>query len=139
MNRLQRMLFVDDRTRRIHSALRQYSDVYEVTIAANVKEALRLLARYDWDIVSLDHDLTGIDFEDPDTPTCGMEIVRYIEKTGWPENRHKPDIIVHTSNIFAAYLMTVRLQALGFSVRQFQFQYDDQVENLKYDEKGLPV
>jgi len=35
--------------------------------------------------------------------------------------------------------MTVRLQALGFSVRQFQFQYDDQVENLKYDEKGLPV
>jgi hypothetical protein len=134
------MLFVDDRTRRIHSALRQYSDVYEVTIATNVKEALRALAREEWDVVSLDHDLTGIDFEDPDTSTCGMEIVRYIEKTGWPDHLlRKPKIFIHTSNLFAAHLMTIRLQALGFMVRQFRFQYDDEVENMKYDEKGLPV
>ena len=134
---MQRMLFVDDRTRRIHSALRQYSDVYEVTIATNVKEALRHLSRYDWDIVSLDHDLTGTDFEDPDTPTCGMEIVRYIEKTGWPENLQKPIIIIHTSNIFAAHLMMVRLRVLGMDVHYKQFQYDDQVENMKYDETCL--
>lgn len=81
-----KMLFVDDRTKRIHYALDVYGKEYDVTIAACVPEALRLLSSQDWAIVDLDHDLMGHDFEDPDTPTCGMEIVRYIRKCGgWPE------------------------------------------------------
>ena len=111
------MLFVDDRTKRLEYALTVLSEKFEVTIATNVKEALRLLSREDFDQVSLDHDLTGVDFEDPDTPTCGMEIVRYIEKTGgWPDQvRRKPEFVIHSSNLFAAHLMVMRLKNLGFT------------------------
>jgi hypothetical protein len=123
----RKMLFVDDRSKRIHSALRQYSGEYEVTIAANVKEALRLLSRESWDVVSLDHDLTGCDFEDPDTPTCGMEIVRYIEKCGWPVFIPQPVFWIHSSNLFAAHLMSTRLAGMGLSVLHKPFQYDEQV------------
>ena len=136
---LKKMLFVDDRTKRIHSALRQYADEYEVTIAANVKEALRAMAREDFDVISLDHDLTGCDFEDPDTPTCGMEIVRYIEKTGWPEEKPKPKFWVHSSNIFAAQLMVSRLRKMYLFAVWIKFKYDEPDPHLKYDEKGIPV
>jgi len=66
----KRLLFVDDRTKRIHYALNNYPD-YEVTIATCVPEALRQLVSQEWDVVSLDHDLNGHDFQDPDTPTGG--------------------------------------------------------------------
>lgn len=105
---MKRFLFVDDRSKRIHEALEKYSG-FELVIAPNVPEALRLLSRYDWDIVSLDFDLNGNDFSDPDSRTCGMEIVRYLERTAWPKSRKLPDFIVHSSNLFAAELMFKRL------------------------------
>lgn len=105
-----KMLFVDDRSKRIHAALRKYSAEYEVTIAPNVPEALRLLSGNDWDVVSLDFDLDGNDFGDPDSKTCGMEIIRYIEKTPWPEKKRVPDFVLHSSNLFAAELMYLRLR-----------------------------
>jgi hypothetical protein len=43
-----------------------------------------------------------------------MEVVRYLEKTGWPANKPRPRIRVHSRNIFAAYLMVTRLNAMGF-------------------------
>lgn len=106
-----RMLFVDDSTKRIHAALAQYSAAFDVTIATNVPEALRLLSRQDWDIISLDHDLGGCDYIDPNLPTSGMEIIRYIEKTGWPEKKPLPKWRIHSSNVFAAKLMVDRLNA----------------------------
>lgn len=133
------MLFVDDRTKRIHSALRQFSQDYDLTIACNVREALRQMAQNDFAVISLDHDLTGCDFEDPDTPTCGMEIVRYIEKTGWPEHKRKPEFIIHSSNVFAAHLMTVRLQAMGFSAWEKRFVYDEPDQHIKYDKDGIAL
>lgn len=134
----QKMLFVDDRTKRIHYALNEYSKDYDVTIATCVPEALRQLSGNQWDVVSLDHDLNGHDFQDPDTPTCGMEIVRYIAKTGWPKWIRQPVFWVHSSNLFAAHLMTVELQKLGFVVLYRPVRY--KVENMKYDkETGLPI
>src|SRR3990167_9814143 len=130
------MLFVDDRSKRIHAALLQYSCEYDVTIAPNVSETLRLLCAQPWDVVSLDHDLTGCDFEDPDTPTCGMEVARYIQKTGWPFS-WEPEWIVHSSNAFGAHALTVALQRLDFRhVRQERFTYP--VEHMTYDKDGLP-
>lgn len=130
-----RMLFVDDRTKRIHYALESYPE-FEVTIATCVPETLRAMSSQNWDVISLDHDLDGHDFSDPDTTTCGMEIVRYIGKTGWPSQRQKPIFWVHSSNLFAAHLMTVSLTELGFDVWYKPITY--KVENMKYDEKGLP-
>jgi hypothetical protein len=67
----------------------------------------------DFDLISMEHDLTE-SFEDPDSPTSGMAVVRYLEKTGWPEGKRRPRIHVHTRNIFAARLMVTRLNAMGF-------------------------
>lgn len=120
-----KVLFVDDRSKRIHSALRQYS-FSKVTIAPSAREALRLISSQDWDVISLDHDLNGSDFQDPDDPTSGMEIIRYIKKTGWPIDRKKPVFIVHTSNLFASRMMGERLSALGFVVYKVPFEYDDE-------------
>lgn len=124
------------------AALQQY-DVhfggkYDVTLAANVQEALRAIVRNDFEIWSLDHDLRGCDFEDPDSNESGMEIVRYLEKTAWPEGKPKPYIWVHSSNLFAAELMVVRLNKIGFLAWQRQFVYE-KVEHMKYDKDGLPV
>lgn len=130
------LLFVDDRTKRIHWALENLKG-YDVTIATCVPEALRQMSSSDWDVVSLDHDLNGHDFQDPDTPTCGMEIVRYIEKTGWPFGKKKPVMRVHSSNIFAAHLMIVRLKALGFEVFKDTIVYEK--ENMTYDTNGKPL
>jgi hypothetical protein len=116
-----KLLFVDDRTKRIQYAL-SLTD-YDVTIATCVPESLRFLSSTDFDIVSLDHDLTGHDFDDPDTPTCGMEIVRYIEKTGWPPQRKRPHFQIHSKNLFAAHLMITRLRNMGFSVSQTVIDY----------------
>ncbi|RPJ28024.1 MAG: hypothetical protein EHM33_05960 [Chloroflexi bacterium] len=136
----KKMLFLDDRTRRIHSALRQFSDKWDVTIATNVKETLRLLVRQDFDEVRLDHDLRGVDFENPDSPEAGMEVVRYIEKCGgWPGGKRKPIFRIHSSNLFAAHMMVIRLQALGLYAFYEPFQYDDEEGHMKYDEEGLPI
>jgi hypothetical protein len=131
----RKMLFVDDRTKRIHYALNNFPE-YDVTIATCVPEALRLMVREDWDMISLDHDLNGHDFQDPDTPTCGMEIVRYIEKTGWPPQRKQPVFLIHSSNLFAAHLMVTRLSRLGYHAYWYGITYPK--ENMTYDEKGIP-
>lgn len=119
-----RMLFVDDSTRRIHSALKKYADLYDVTICANVPEALRYLSSREWDMVSLDFDLNGQDFQDPDEKTCGMEIVRYLTKTSWPADRHMPKFIIHSSNALGARLMSQGLRKLGFEVWEERYQYE---------------
>ena len=130
------MLFVDDRSKRIHYALNNFPN-YEVTIATCVPETLRLLVSQNWDVVSLDHDLNGHDFEDPDTPTCGMEIVRYIIKTGWPPQLQKPEFWIHSSNLFAGHLMITTLIKSGYRAHWNKIDY--KVKNMQYDKKGLPI
>lgn len=123
-----KMLFVDDSTRRIHDALRKYGEKYDVTICANVPEALRYLSREDWAVVSLDFDLNGYDFQDPTDKDCGMEIVRYIATTGWPPQKPKPNFVLHSSNAFGAKLMGNVLDKMGFLVQRWRYQYDDRGE-----------
>src|SRR5258706_12666583 len=105
-----KLLFVDDRSKRIHSALKKYGDDYDVVIAPNVPEALRLLSSQEWDIVSLDFDLDGNDFVDPESKTCAMEIVRYFKKTGWRNSRRLPVFIIHSSNSFGAEMLASALK-----------------------------
>lgn len=118
-----KLLFVDDRSKRIHSALKKYGAEYDVRIAPNVKEALRLMSTDDWDVVSLDHDLNGDDFQNPEDKTSGMEIVRWIERFGWP-HKSKPMFIIHTSNLFVANEMKSRLQDCGQQVHSERFIYE---------------
>lgn len=106
------LLFLDDRSERLHVALEQYSNDFNVTLVCTVNECLRKMAFEEFDVISLDHDLNGGDFENPKSCTSGMEIVRYLEETGWPQSKRKPYFYVHSSNIFAASAMVARLNAI---------------------------
>lgn len=136
-----KLLFLDDRTKRREYAEKEYGISYDVTCVSCVPEALRYMCSHEWNIISLDHDLMGVDFQDPDMETTGMEIVRYLEKCGgWPTRTiaHKtPDFWIHSSNLFAAHLMIVRLEKMGFHAHQKGIRYP--VENMKYDKEGLPI
>lgn len=94
-----------------------------VTIVTNVKDCLRKLSAEDFDEVWLDHDLGGVDFVDPDSRECGMEVIRYIKKTGWPDKKKRPIFNIHSSNTFAANLMRESLLQLGFTVSCSRFGY----------------
>lgn len=118
-----KLLFLDDRSKRLHAALIKFSDNFDVVLCSNVKECLRLMSREDFQIISLDHDLNGCDFEDPDSSNAGMEVVRYLEKTGWPAGKKRPIFYVHSSNIFAAHLMVTRLLAMDFDAKWDRFEY----------------
>ena len=130
-----KVLFVDDRWKRFQYAQRVYA-YCDLVIAPNFKEAMRAMSSRDFDYISLDHDLDGCDFQDPDSDTCGMAIVRYISKTGWPEQRIKPAFLVHSSNLFAAHLLQVSLAELGFEVSYKPCVYE--VEHMTYNKEGLP-
>lgn len=120
----KKLLFLDDRTKRTQAAANVHAS-FDVTIVSNVKECLRYMSQKDWDVISLDHDLNGCDFEDPDSSNAGMEVVRYIEKTGWPEGKKKPLFIVHSSNIFAAHLMVTRLREINLMAEWHRFEYPE--------------
>ncbi len=107
-----RILFLDDNPDRIIAAKESYGD--DVKIVTTVRDCLRELSFHDWDIVSLDHDLGGKEFVDPDSEFCGMEVIRYLEKTSWPKRRQFPDFVIHSSNFFAAELMKTRLVEMFF-------------------------
>lgn len=120
-----RMLFLDDCTKRIEAARLIYGEGFSLTCVYNVKECLRYMSREDWDIVSLDFDLDGNDYTDPNNVNSGMAIVRYIELFGWPDNRKKPEFSIHSSNSFAVSMMVKRLDALGFRAAHIPLVYPE--------------
>ena len=141
---LPRMLFLDDRTKRIESAMKQYAGKYELTIVTNAKECLRYLCRQEFDIVSLDHDLNGDDFQDPDDVTSGMEVVRYIVKCGgFPTAiaRQNPTVWIHSSNLFAASKMIDELTKVNVYALYNKFEYENEKKSCdckKVETKELP-
>ena len=121
----KKMLFLDDRTKRIHSALFKYGHEYDVTIVTNVKECLRYMAAFDYNVISLDHDLNGCDFDDPTGKDSGLEVVNYITSTGWPPGKPKPQFWIHSRNIFAGHQMATVLMEHDFPVSSKPFIYPD--------------
>lgn len=117
-----RVLFLDDRSKRIHSAIKKFADC-DLTIVATVVECLRFLSSEEFDYVFLDHDLGGREFVDPNDKDCGMEVVRYLEN-GWIPGKKKPDFVIHSSNSFAAYGMENRLRNAGYEVSRKRWEYD---------------
>ena len=122
--RLPRMLLLDDRTKRIEAARKKYTQQYDVTFVHNAKECLRYLCKQEWDIVSLDHDLDGNDFQSPEDTSSGMEVVRYMKV--WMDQYPKPEVWVHSSNLFASRVMLSILKEYGFRAYYRKFEYDEQ-------------
>ena len=134
-----KLLFLDDRSKRLHAALRKYGDDYDVTLVATAKECIKMLSNEGpWDVVSLDHDLCFEEFVNSDREDCGMEVVRwlllhknhfflaqYFQTLGSPPKK----FIIHTSNRAAAMLMEDELREFvgttGIQIVIERFTYDD--------------
>ena len=76
--------------------------------------------------VYLDHDLGGEAFVNTKREDCGMEVVRWLEKTSHkhPEEFEKltsTEFIIHTWNTHAGPIMTDREQKIGLKVRYVPF------------------
>jgi len=132
---MPKLLFLDDRSKRLHAAIWKYGDNYAVTLVATAKECIKMLSNEGpWDVVSLDHDLCFEEFVDPNRDDCGMEVVRWLERradymekiyvANWPEVEG-PQFIIHTSNKAAADEMYKRLKKSKYGVVIERFTYDD--------------
>ena len=120
-----KLLFVDDKPDRCADAVKRYGDEYEVILAHTVTDALRQMSGNDLSVVSLDHDLNGQDYQDPDEPTSGMAIIRYLQKTAWPyDQRRMPRFWIHSTNLFAATAMAeiLRQGPADVSIRPYAWK-----------------
>ena len=113
-----KLLFVDDKPDRCADAMKRYGDQYEVIFAHTVTDALRQMSGNSLSVISLDHDLNGQDFQDPEAKDCGLEIVHYIQKTGWPVQRPMPEFWIHSTNLFAANRMAEEIEHSYFGNRK---------------------
>lgn len=126
----KRVLFLDDRSKRLHAALEKYSPPeYDLTLVCTVKECIKMISNEPaWDIISLDHDLGFEEFVSSDSPYSGMEVVRWINRNilSMVLSRKIPgEIIIHTSNEIAGLTMVRTLNKIYslLDVRYERFEY----------------
>lgn len=123
-----KLLFLDDRSKRLHSALRKYGSEYDVTLVCTVKECIKMLSNDGpWDVVSLDHDLDFDEFVPSILPNTGMEVIRWLcENKDFLNYKGFPAwIILHSSNEAASFNMAVRLREAMFRYKIERFTYDN--------------
>lgn len=87
-----------------------------------VVETIDLLKDYRerLDIVSLGYDLSGEGYSHPASETCGMEVIRWLEKQN-PLKYSHVYFIIHTWNIFIGKKMMYRLKEKGYKAVQIPF------------------
>lgn len=122
----KRILFLDDRSKRLHSALKRWGD--QVVLVTTVEETMRFLAE-DWDEIYLDHDLNYEMFVDSNREDCGMEVVRFLVRNS-PYMSHlmRGDVlfICHSSNRPAGEKMAVALLNEGYRAKYERWEYSDE-------------
>jgi len=117
------VLFLDDSERRIQIATDFFENLKEdvsLCIAMNAHVAIEYLGLTEepWELVMLDHDLGGQVYQNSDEENCGMEVVRYIERTRPKIER----IVVHSWNAPAGREMQERLQQAGYDTAYQPFE-----------------
>lgn len=114
-----RILLLDDDRSRIE-AFRRWIERLSLAATAveTAEECIEQLKSGVWDLVLLDHDLSGETYVDSTRSDTGMEVVRWLQSVS--EVRHGA-FIVHSMNEVAAAAMYFDLQELGCSVEQVPF------------------
>jgi DNA-binding NarL/FixJ family response regulator len=108
------ILFLDDDPNRHAYFYAEFSDW--ATMCHTAQECIDHLARQDWDIVCLDHDLGGEVFVGSDGKNTGMEVIRWIEKN----NPKVKVFIVHSWNAPAGASMMLALSFMNYpAIRSF--------------------
>jgi CheY-like chemotaxis protein len=139
-DRMKRILFLDDDTRRTAEFLARFGDdQYEITTVETADECIARLAGGTFDLVLLDHDLGGEIFCDSSREDCGMEVVRWLKRNGGSHGA----FIIHTMNPVAGAAMYLDLKAIGFQVVQASFGTVDFYQNINHfldagDDAGTP-
>jgi CheY-like chemotaxis protein len=111
-------LFLDDMEARIEGFVKMHG-TKDVVITRTAQETIEALEKHKFDLVSLDHDLGGRQFQPSHEENCGMGVVRWILENK-PEIKH---IVVHSWNIPAAMRMAHQLYDAGYSVEMKPFGY----------------
>ncbi|WP_435017833.1 cyclic-phosphate processing receiver domain-containing protein [Tundrisphaera sp. TA3] len=114
-----RRLFLDDDPARADVFLGLYPDAVWVE---TVPECVEKLAE-SWDEVHLDHDLGGEVYVDDGREDCGMEVIRWLDRDP-PEHLRSARFIVHSHNQHAAFVMVLRLKAMGYRAEARPFGID---------------
>lgn len=118
------ILFLDDDPNRAALAYQRWpTEKKNRTIwATTAEETISILKDYELEEAHLDHDLGGEHYVNSAREDCGMEVVRWIERsTDQQEKLKKTHFIIHSWNIPAAIQMEKRLKALGFKVSRIPF------------------
>lgn len=108
------VLFLDDcpnRRKKFRSACPS------AKIVETAEEAIAALAETKFDVVFLDHDLSGETYVDSDRKDTGMEVVRWMAE-------NKPicgKVFLHTCNKDAGERMETTLVDLGYTVSRTPF------------------
>ncbi len=122
----KRILFLDDRSKRIMSAIDRWHKDHDLTIVCTAKEAIKMLSLQDWDIISLDYDLNFQEFTPAYLPGNGMEVVQYIcsHSDYFHSERRLPLIVIHSGNPAEAHNMVTRLKESGFTADYRRWEYE---------------
>ena len=110
------ILFLDDQQFRHNIFGSMFPETVHVYFAWH---AIGVLPTRAWDIVSLDHDLTGPDHEDSARPTSGMEVVRMLCAKSLPIQH----IWIHTHNEKAGLAMCEMLTHGGYQAIYLPFTW----------------
>ena len=90
-----------------------------LTVCTDAAGAINQLSEHVFDLVLLDHDLSGRMWVPPEDPDTGSEVVRYLVKNKQPI----PLIIVHSHNEPRALEMTAALMNAGYAVCRTPFKH----------------
>ena len=130
-----KILILEDNLIRIEK-FKQLFKNQQVDFCQTAQDAKDACLLNDYSVFWLDHDLGGIDFQDPDSETSGYSVCAYIARTGWPINEYKvPVVWIHSSNLFAANLMIHTLLVGGVHAYFRRFEYDIEPEKNFFDGK----
>ena len=112
------ILFLDDDVNRACLASQRMNDEErgKTHWCQTAEETIQTLDQYgdEIEIVSLDHDLGGTQYQDSRAENCGMEVVRWLEKQS--SRFQDTKFIVHSWNIPAGRRMASRLAQAGYCV-----------------------
>ena len=102
-----KILFLDDNRNRVDIAKKRWETDHELSIAETAAEAIALLKKVKFDLVSLDHDLGGKVYQQSGKNT-GYEVAQFIAKMKNPP----PIVIVHSWNHNGAQNMLAELRGV---------------------------
>lgn len=123
------ILFLDDSTARATLAYKRFSESKRsITIwCKTVEETIDILKNYSLSEVHLDHDLGGHHYVHTAREDCGMEIIRWLEKSKNLSKFENTSFIIHSWNIPAGLEMTRRLKKLGLKVQHIPFGMTNEI------------